>query len=173
MGQVRALEGALLEAPLSGRPCVYYSVSIREMRGFDLLDVGAMAYLLGTKSRGPVMVSQQDAIAFVLEDAGKQVVIDPAGARISVGFDHVTRSKAAFDASPRQLALLQHHGLTKRNWFNTAEVEYSESVLEIGDPIVVLGGGKREPDPERLHASTIARALPPGSDSPVHRGSRW
>jgi hypothetical protein len=154
-GQVRAFDGALLEAPLSGRPCVYYSVRIREMRGFDLLDAGDTAYLLGMKNKGPVMASQRGAIAFVLEDAGDRVVIDPADARVSIGFDHVTRSKAAFDASPRQLALLQHHGLTRRNWFHTAEVEYSEGVLEIGETIAVLGAGMREPLPERSHSSAI------------------
>jgi hypothetical protein len=172
-GQVRALEGAVLEAPLSGRPCVYYSVSIREMRGSDLVDAGSTHYLLGMKSPGPVIARQQEAITFVLEDAGERAVIDPAKARVSVGCDHVTRSKAAFDASPRQLSLLQLHGLIRRNWFNTAEVEYSEGVLEIGEVIVVLGGGRHEPDPERPDSRRSAMALPFGSDSPLHRGSRW
>ncbi|MGH2907488.1 MAG: hypothetical protein ACRDKI_12075 [Solirubrobacterales bacterium] len=152
-GRVHGFESNLLEAPLSGRLCVYYSVSIQEMRGSDLINAGAAAYLFGTKTRGPVMASQQDAISFVLEDAGERAVIDPAEARISVGFDHVTRSKAAFDASPRQLALLRSHDLIRRNWFNTVEVEYREGVLELGQAIVVHGGGRREPDPERPQSS--------------------
>ena len=152
-GVVRALDGPLLAAPLSGRSCVYYSMSIHELRGADV-PLGAAHTLLGavfdtTLRRGPLMASEQDAIAFLLEDAGECAVIDPAVARISVGFDYVTRSKAAFDASPPERALLARHRLIQRNWFLTDAVEYREAVLEVGARITVLGGGTREPDPDR------------------------
>lgn len=126
--------GAALEAPLSGRPCVYYHITIAE------IDAGSVREL----------VSEQDAVRFILDDGGHRAVIDPGHARISAEFDHETTSKAAFDANIAQHTLLERHSLIKRNWFSTDAVLYREAIIEIDEPIVVVGIGTWEPDLEAM-----------------------
>jgi hypothetical protein len=131
-GVARPLDERVLEAPLSGRLCLYYSITIEE------LGPGGLA----------VLASEQEALPFVLEDRGSRAVIDPAHARISTAFDHVSESQAAFDASPRQRALLERHGLVYRNWFSTEKLRYAEAIIELDEALTVVGAGTREPDPD-------------------------
>lgn len=133
-GTVRPMGKRLLEAPLSGRLCVYYSIIV----------VAAREHLGQRTTIG----SEQDAMTFVIEDASGRAVVDPEHAQISVAFDFVSESKAAFDADPQQRATLERMGLVKRDWFNTDRLQYREAILEVDDMIAVYGAGVREPDPD-------------------------
>lgn len=75
--------------------------------------------------------------------------MDPANATVSARVDRVSTSKAAFDAEPRQRALLERHALLDRDWFWTDSMRYTEAVIAIDRGITVLGSAIREPDPER------------------------
>jgi hypothetical protein len=132
-GVARPLGGRVLEAPLSGRLCLYYSIAIEE-RGPG----GSLAVLAG----------EQEGLPFVLEDRDRRAVIDPAHARISTAFDHVTESRALFDAGPRERALLERYALVHRDWFTTESLRYCEAIIEVDEPLTVVGSGTREPDPE-------------------------
>ena len=133
-GTVRPMGKRLLEAPLSGRLCVYYSITV----------VAAREHLGQRTTIG----SEQDAMTFVIEDASGRAVVDPEHAQISVAFDFVSESKAAFDADPQQRATLERMGLVKRDWFNTDLLQYREAILEVDEVIAVYGAGVREPDPD-------------------------
>lgn len=131
-GTVRPMRKRLLEAPLSGRLCVYYSITVIAAQGHDRTKIG----------------TEHDAMTFLLEDATARAVIDPDHAQISVGFDFMSESKAAFDAAPRQRAVLERLGLVRRDWFNTEHVQYREAIIEVDETIAVFGAGVREPDPD-------------------------
>ena len=146
VGVARAFTEAPLVAPLSGRPCVYYSIEIQELRAYG--------------HAGGAFVTEQAGISFVLEDAGGRAVLDPRAAVISVVFDHHTQSKAAFDATREQRELLARHDLIQRDWFMTESMAYREAIIGIGERIAVLGAGTREPDPDAPRAAAY-RAEPP------------
>ncbi len=131
-GTVRPFTKRLLEAPLSGRLCVYYSIDVLSVRDHQRTTIG----------------TEQEAMTFLLEDSTARAVIDPDHARISVAFDHVSESKAAFDADDRQRAVLERLGLIKRDWFMTQNLEYREAIIEIEERIAIHGAGVREPDPD-------------------------
>jgi len=135
-GAVRPTGKRLLEAPLSGRPCVYYAIHVISASGPS------------PRHSHTEIGSEQEAMAFLLDDSTGRAVIDPDHARFSVGFDHVSESKAAFDADPRQRAVLDRFGLVHRDWFGTEHLIYREGVLELDERISVLGAGVREPDPD-------------------------
>lgn len=134
-GTVRPFRKRLLEAPLSGRHCVYYSITV-------------LAVLDGRRGHSTEIGSEQEAMTFVLEDETASAVINPAHARISVAFDFVSESKAAFDADERQRAVLERLSLVRRNWFTTDRLLYREAIIGCDRKLAILGAGVREPDPD-------------------------
>lgn len=130
-GIVEPLDGELLVAPLSRRPCVAYTVVV------DLY--------IGTYDGGEV-AREQAHTAFVLRDGSHHAVIDPTHARISLGFDHTTESRGLGDAHPHHRALLERQGMASRNWGRNT-LRYSEAVLQVGGRVTVIGSGAQELDP--------------------------
>ncbi|MDX2093237.1 MAG: hypothetical protein SFX73_35670 [Kofleriaceae bacterium] len=139
-GRARPLGQRALAAPLSGRTCVYYSVSV----------VARTAGVTTGARSLQLLATEQEAVAFMLEDQGMRAVIDPRNAQISTPYDYESRSRAVFDASTEQRELLVRHELVNRNWFDTIEVLYREAVIELDEEIVIVGGGTREPDPDAI-----------------------
>lgn len=131
-GVVRPL-GPVLEAPLSGRPCVYYAVTIRARH----------------RQRNRELAWEDRAVNFVLEARGQRVVIEPSHAKVSARYDFASTSKAAFDADPRQRGLLERHRLVQRDWFWTDWMRYEEAVIAVDQAITVMGAAVRVPDPAR------------------------
>jgi len=131
-GVARPLGQRVLEAPLSGRSCLYYSIALVELRPNNFLRR---------------LATEQESVPFLLEDGTGRALIDPEHARFSCAFDHESESKAAFDASVRQRALLERHSLVRRNWFGTDAIRYREAVIAVDERITVLGAGTRELDP--------------------------
>jgi hypothetical protein len=147
-GLVRPFEKTLLEAPLSGRLCVYYSIRVLECSGSRRREYQTeIGY-------------EQEGMAFMLEDDTGVAVIDPAHAEISVAPDFECESKAAFDADPRQRALLERHGLVRRSWFSTERLHYTESIIEADERIAILGAGMLEPDLEAAPTGMYRDARP-------------
>jgi hypothetical protein len=124
----------VLEAPLSGRRCVYYRILIASF------DAGYLREL----------ATEQDAVRFVLEDRGHRAVIDPTHATFSTGFDHESTSRAATDADIMQLTLLERHALASHSFFGIDALLYREAIVGVGERITVVGAGTREPDPDAM-----------------------
>jgi hypothetical protein len=81
-----------------------------------------------------VLASHENAVAFLLDAGDARAVIDVAHARVSVGVGHCSRSPAKHHVGGR----LQHGYIERR-----------EVAIAVGDPLVVVGAGIGEPDPER------------------------
>jgi len=137
-GTVRPLAHRVLTAPLSGRRCVYWSVSVTEVSGSERHDQG----------RG--IGGEGDRIPFILDDSTAQAVIDPEHAEISVPYDYPSTSHGASYADLEQLGVLERLRLWHRDAyrFETKSLRYRECVIEAGHEIVVLGAGMLEADPE-------------------------
>jgi hypothetical protein len=131
-GAVRELEGKILEAPLSGRRCVYYAVRVDSVVA---------------PSRANTLMRHRDAVPFIIEDRGARAVVDPTNARISAEIDYGGQS-ALYDANERQRALLASRRALERYTHGTTGLLYYESIIEAGEQVMVLGAGTREPDPE-------------------------
>jgi hypothetical protein len=140
VGRAMELEQTLV-APLSGRTCVYWRIEIE--------DRGEAGVLRGT------LASFDESVAFLLvqpntgdDNSLHRAVIDARNANVRGDRYHTTKSKAAFDATPAQRALLERENLIHRDWFQTTGLEYRESIISIGAQVTVVGEGVREPDPD-------------------------
>lgn len=135
-GMVRPFDSRLLEAPLSGRLCVYYAVKVMSAygpaRSQSLTEIGG----------------EHEGMSFQLDDGTARAVIDPAHARIDAAFDFETESKGAFDADEKQRTMLARLELGRRDWWKTDRVLYREAVLEADELIALYGAATREPDPD-------------------------
>lgn len=132
VGMVRPLEKQLIEAPLSGRLCVYYDVTIEPQHGED-----------STSLR--VLASERDAIPFVLQAGEARAVIDPAHAQLSVAVDYFVRWQ---NADARARVLLDRHGLGERTPAFADGWICREAILEADETITIVGAGVREADPD-------------------------
>jgi hypothetical protein len=119
-GVVQPLHDKVLVAPLSGRRCVYYVLEVRKH----------------LRMMSSLRVFEDDAkVPFILEANGNSVVVDPASALISAGFDY----EASSDDS-RGYAALVHFGLVGFADKST----FHEAILGIGEPVTLYGVGARE-----------------------------
>jgi hypothetical protein len=127
-GIARPLDKRVIEAPLSGRLCVYYAI---ELDGLRLKQYKPLA-------------SFHDAIPFLLDDAGAHAVLDPVAAQVSCGFDHAVRLTSTDQPTRRVVDILDQH-LPDRDWRFFSEVRIREAIIEVDEAISVLGSGTREP----------------------------
>jgi len=144
VGRARPLQKRLLEAPISGRLCVYYEVAI------DAMDDQTRLRTLG---------GEQEGISFMLEDDSGRAMIDPAHAYMSTAIDHVVRSTLGM-FSDRQQTLLTRLKLSGRSTPFATELRYREAIIEADERIAVFGGGVREPDPDGGSESYRGQGVP-------------
>jgi hypothetical protein len=134
VGRVQPHGARVLEAPLSGRLCAYYSIEVLGRRRPS-----------SRKRRGDgqrhVVASEYEAVPFELEVDGCRAVIDPADAWISSAFDH--RRTGTTDERAR--VLCARLGLDRVS-FDWAYLTFREAILGIGERIALFGAGTREPD---------------------------
>jgi hypothetical protein len=135
VGIVQPHRARVLEAPLSGRLCAYYSITVQAyvQRGFSRRG-----------GRRTITVADEDeGIPFELEADGQRAIIDPRDAWISSKFDHTSEGVT----NDREHALYERLGLhrTADMWRG---VLFQEAVLGIGERVAVFGAGIREPDPD-------------------------
>lgn len=130
-GRVEPLDSRVLEAPLSGRICAYYSLVVLERHR----SVRELA-------------TEQQGIPFVLAAGTQHAVIDLDHARISSGYDHKRDVRELRELDDRQRAILGHHDLFVHHSFLNRELLFREAVLAVGEQIVIFGAGMREPAPE-------------------------
>ena len=131
LGRIVGRAGALREtlfAPITGRTCVYYVVELREHQA-DMVTI----------------VREERGVAFVVEDDSGRAVVEPEGAKLVLTTDARTSSGGIGDApTPPELAFLRRHGVGERGRVLT----YHEAIIEIGEPVAVVGAGMREHDPD-------------------------
>lgn len=123
--------GEPLVAPISGRPCAYYSVSIERN------SVGRPAETLSEESKG---------VAFEIVDGTGRIVVDPAAATVLVVLDSHTKSGFLNSPTESQLKYLETREVDCQNSMGYEELVYHEGVLEEGEYVVALGHGTMETD---------------------------
>ncbi len=121
----------VLEGPLTGRPCVFYSYSILE-------NVGPY----GRNGAFVVIARDSRAVPFMLEETGHRAIVDPAGADISAVFDYET---VGLGDDTRLRHVLQQLGYEASPM---RALTFMEAAIEIGEVVTVCGAGTREPDPD-------------------------
>lgn len=137
VGRVRPSSRTLLEAPLSGRLCVYYEVSIDAMSGPTLVRV---------------LATENEGMEFMLDDGTARCFVDPAHAEISTGIDFVSRSNLRLH-SDRQHDLIVRHHLSGVRLRSADSLRFREGILECDETIAVVGGGVRDTDPEATRSA--------------------
>ncbi len=147
VGQVG--EGDTMQAPFTGRTCVYYEAAVEEYRSS------------GKTGSWRQVVREVRSVAFVLDDGTGRAIVDPSGARVAVDIDMTTRSGTFDDATPVEEQFLTRHGLRSSGWVFNKSFRYREGVIEIGETIAVMGQGVREPDPAAVGKVGGYRSGPP------------
>jgi hypothetical protein len=124
-----------LEAPLSGRRCLYY--------------VAIVAVSKGRSTRQ--LIREERGVPFILDDGTARAIIDPSGCKAVLDFDSRSSSGTFDNPTPRELAFLLKHGASARDgilgYFNR-DLHYREAVIEAGERIAIIGEAVREPDPD-------------------------
>jgi len=141
-GVVAPFRSELLEAPLSGRPCVHYRVTIW---------VHDRGYISGVHELGVL----ERALPFVIEEDGARAVIDPASARFFAGID--LRSEASELMDDRQRAVADQLGVSAPQatgrWNEVVHtLNYTEAVVEVGETVTLIAAATRESDPDNADA---------------------
>jgi hypothetical protein len=130
-------DAKLLEAPLSGRPCVGYELVVDEMSG-------------AVPSLWERVLDLRQACPFLLRDDSGTARIDPAGPGfVALIHDHVGVTSGIYPGNHRALSrVLESCGLLPMTWLGRwRPLRYAEGVLEPGELVTVGGNGAREIDP--------------------------
>lgn len=131
VGAAQVLDKSL-EAPLTGRPCVYYVATVEEVRGS------------GDSPTVPALIREERGVPFAVDDGTGRVIVDPEHATVVLDIDVKTMLVRETDA--RAIAFFERHDVNNAAAFHK-RLRYREAVIEVGEQIAVLGQGVREPDP--------------------------
>ena len=130
-------DAKLLEAPLSGRPCVVYELVIDELSS-------------ATPPLGQRLLDLRQACPFLLEDDSGTARVDTAGPGfVALIHDRVGVTSGIYPGKHRELSrVLESSGLLPMTWLGRwRPLRYAEGVLEPGELVTVSGDGAREIDP--------------------------
>jgi hypothetical protein len=142
-------EGQTLQAPLTGRSCVFYEATVEQYRSN------------GKSGSWREVAREVRGVPFALDDGTGRAIVDPSGARVAVDIDMTTRSGTFDDPTPVEEEFLSRHGLRATGWVFNKSLRYREGVIEIGETIAVMGQGVREPDPDAAGKAVGYRSGPP------------
>jgi len=127
----------VLEAPLTGRRCLYYQLTVAQ----------PVLFLSET------LAHEERSVLFTLDDGTARAIIDPSQCILD-GRD----TSASYMPTDRESALLTRLGiepkLVTQRYKGARHVRldrrfiYRESIIGVGETIAILGSGVREPDPD-------------------------
>lgn len=146
-GRVRGVS-ELLRAPLSGRPCVFFEVTVEEYRSS------------GKSGRWVRILREQEAMDFLVEDGTGKALVRADGMRVLAQRDHEQSSGTFNDATPELEAFLARHGEKSTGWIFNRRLRYREGIFEPGETVTVLGEAHWEQDPDPETAGTGYRDVP-------------
>jgi hypothetical protein len=136
---------AELEGPITGRPCVGYVVEVKERTQ------------AGARANWDTIVTKEDAVAFIIEDATGRALVQAAGAHLVLVRDGHVHSGSLSDHAERARAFLMQQGTPSENvLWRKKSVRYEEGVLERGEEVSVLGMATWESVPDSLRSDSHA-----------------
>lgn len=122
--------GETLIAPLSGRECVYYQITVEVERGDD---DGFSWEKLFTENK---------AIDFLVSQSGETAYIEAKNVTGFLVKDAKERSGVFNGATGKMKALLQRHGEKSKGFLGiNKSLRYKEGIVEVGEAIAVMGKG--------------------------------
>lgn len=134
VGKAVALDDTL-EAPLSGRACLYYTSIVEVSAGKDWKEI----------------LREDRAVMFVLDDGSARAIVDPSSCKVVLDFTQ-TGSSGTFDKpTEREKAFLDAHDTasTHAGGLLNRSLRYREALIEVGGTVAIYGTTTREPDPGR------------------------
>jgi len=131
-GTVRQHE-QLLEAGMTGRPCVFYRVQVTGTEP-------------GKTTLKP-LIDESRGVEFVIEDDTGRAIIDPMDARVDLHADAWSDERSFDVPTPRTDALLARHGYGHLSHAWRSNLRIRESVILVGDRLTLVGFGVRLGDP--------------------------
>lgn len=124
-----------IEAPLSGRPCAYWHVTVQQLRP------------LRSSSRWVTIIDDQRGVDFLVRDGSGAALVKPRVVRSVLVKDGKFSSGRFNDAAPRLEAFLAQRGYSSQGWVLNKSLRYSEGIVAAGEQVCVVGVGTWETDP--------------------------
>jgi hypothetical protein len=122
-----------LPAPLSGKPCVYFHFKVQEKRTASHGPHGA-------SSHWKTVINDVQNISFGLDDGTGIVGLDLGKAEVILSPGTQLKSGFWQDAPPELERLLkEQYGRSSKGWLFNKAMRYTESLIEEGDYLLVLG----------------------------------
>jgi hypothetical protein len=123
-----------LEAPLSGTPCVYFRFKVEEKRTHPGGPHG------GGGSHWKTVIDDVQSVPCGVDDGTGIVGVNLAEAEVVLSPGTQTRSGFLNDAPPRVEQVLQErYGRSSKGWIFNKGMRYTETLIEEGDDLLVLG----------------------------------
>lgn len=141
-GEIVRIEGTMqpldkpLFAPISGRPCAHYEVTVAE-------------WVRRQKNSGwSTIAEEKRTVSFSLADGTGFAHVETKSFVASVAQDKHLESEAFEEPPQRILDLLRRHGCDLHTLFGRQKrFQYREGVLEPGEALIVVGRARWEDDP--------------------------
>lgn len=134
VGEVEVRETVV--APLSGRSCAYWRVTVLERRGS------------GKSARWVTIIDEQDGVDFVLRDPTGKALISTELVTATLEKDANSSSGLFSDAPAEIEAFLESRGHTSEGALFNKSMRYREGAVMGGETLCVVGVGRWERDPE-------------------------
>lgn len=122
--------GPALKAPLTGRDCVCYVVTVTYDQFF--LD--------------RVLIREQRGVTFVLEDDSGRAIVDPDGAELDRKGGYEESWGFLSKPTPLARAFMENRGVQRQGWAFDRDLSFHEEIVAVGETICVAGPGVREVD---------------------------
>ncbi len=116
--------GKKFTAPMTGKPCVYYEFTVTEN-----VDEGGRQTIIHDKTIARCHV----------DDGTGEASINLIGTEF--GLDTARHESSGFlnSASPKLEAILARYKKSSKGWVFNKHLEYTETILEVGDELYILG----------------------------------
>lgn len=123
-------------APLSGRPCAYWRVTVEERRSS------------GKNSYWRTIVDEHEGVDFFLTDSTGKAKVEAMHVQPVLAHDARGGSGFLNDPTPELQAFLTERGHDTQGWIFNKTIRFREGVAERGELVAVVGTGRWERDPD-------------------------
>ena len=119
--------GKKLRAPMTGKPCVYYEFTVTQNAGED---------------NASTIIHDKPIARCHVDDGTGAASINLNGADLVLDAVRHESSGVLNSASPRLESILARYKKISKGWVFNKKLQYTETILEVGDELYVLGPAK-------------------------------
>lgn len=131
VGKADALDD-VLEAPLTGRTCLYYTAIVEVSEGQNWREI----------------IREDRAVMFTIDDGTARAIVDPSRSKVALDYDGKSSSGTFDKPNERETAFLEAHKTASKHGLFNRNLRYREATIGVGDTIAIFGAAVREPDPD-------------------------